>query len=427
MRPGPLPALHGPVKVYSAGLWFNRQRMERHGATSVRRARRISRLAVAVAGAIGGVLYALSLIDTTSGLFHNRMALAVVVMSAGGVVGFFIGGVLGPALTVDPYLRLEEILATAEPADLLGGVGGLVIALIVAALLAVPLLRLPDNAGLLATLAVTAVAAYLGVGAGLRRKADLVALAGRLGGTHGVAAASIEPPPAVTGAPVVLDTSVLIDGRVLDVARAGFLPRRLIIPGFVLEEMQRIADAGDALRRAKGRRGLATVEGLQALDDPRCEVVDIDFPGVPEVDSRLLRLARQMGAALMTTDYMLNRLARIEGMRVLNLNDLSLALKPTVSAGETMEVTIVKEGKELHQGVGYLEDGTMIVVENGRRHVDQTVTATVTTVIQTPAGRMIFALVPPPAVEDGGEALPLPPPRPRPGRDPRRLPRVVKG
>ena len=416
------------MAVDNSSLCFNRGRMERHDPTSIRRARRLSRLAAGILGAIGGVLYATSLIDTTGGLFQGRTVLAAVVISASGALGLLLGLILGPNLSVDPYLWMEETLATAAPAELLGGVIGLVLSLVIAALLAVPLLRLPDGLGLVVTMALTVVLAYLGVGAGIRRRSEVVAAFQHLGRATAVApAASLDPmaPTTPAGAPVVLDSSVLIDGRVLDVARAGFIPGRLLIPGFVLEEVQRIADAGDPLRRAKGRRGLATVEGLQALDDPTCEVVDVDFPGVPEVDSRLLRLARQKGAALMTTDYMLNRLARIEGMRVLNLNDLSLALKPIVSAGETMEVTIVKEGKELHQGVGYLEDGTMIVVENGRRHIDHTVTATVTSVIQTPAGRMIFALVPPAQGENPPVVLPSA--RPRPARDPRRMPRVLKG
>jgi uncharacterized protein YacL len=309
---------------------------------------------------------------------------------------------------------------------LAGGGLGLIVALLVSALAAVPLLRLPDYLGLTVSLAFTCVLTYLGVTTGIRRRSDVVGMLREVGSARpAAAAAGIDAQPASpVGAPAILDTSVLIDGRVLDVARCGFLPSRLLIPGFVLEELQRIADAGDPMRRARGRRGLATVEGLQQLQDPRCEAVDVDFPGVPEVDSRLLRLARARGAAIMTTDYMLNRLAQIEGIRVLNVNDLVLALKPIVSQGEAMQVTIVKEGKELHQGVGYLDDGTMVVVENGSRHLDHTITATVTSVIQTPAGRMIFAQVPQGGEGSGDDGI-------RRGRErdrePRRqLPRVVK-
>jgi uncharacterized protein YacL len=401
--------------------------MDRHDPLAIRRARRIARLTGALAGLILGLLYGVVLVQSVSDVFSGRPALVGGAVGAAAAIGLGLGGVLGPTLSVDPYLWLEETLATASPSELAGGGLGLIVALLVSALAAVPLFHLPDYLGLTASLALTAVLVYLGVNTGIRRRGDVVGLLREVGaGRAAPAAPSIDASPASpVGAPAVLDTSVLIDGRVLDIARCGFLPSRLLIPGFVLEELQRVADSGDPLRRARGRRGLGTVEGLQKLEDPRCEIVDVDFPGVPEVDSRLLRLARARGAAIMTTDYMLNRLAQIEGMRVLNVNDLVLALKPIVSAGESMDVTIVKEGKELHQGVGYLEDGTMVVVENGRRHIDHTVTATVTSVIQTPAGRMIFAQMP--HNGDGSADEPAVRPRRERDREPRRaLPRVVK-
>ena len=413
------------VAVPSPRSWFNRLTMDRHDPHAIKRARRIARLAGALVGLILGLLYAVVVVQSITSVFSGRPVLVTVAVGGGGVVGLALGVVLGPVLSVDPYLWLEETLATASPSELAGGGLGLIVALLVSALAAVPLFHLPDYLGLTASLALTTVLVYLGVNTGIRRRGDVVGLLREVGSARAAATApTIDTPPASpVGAPAVLDTSVLIDGRVLDVARCGFLPSRLLIPGFVLEELQRVADAGDPMRRARGRRGLATVEGLQKLDDPRTEIIDVDFPGVPEVDSRLLRLARARGAAIMTTDYMLNRLAQIEGLRVLNVNDLVLALKPIVSAGETMEVTIVKEGKELHQGVGYLEDGTMVVVENGRRHIDQTITATVTSVIQTPAGRMVFAQVP----QNADGSVDEPAVRPRRERDARRaLPRVVK-
>ena len=245
---------------------------------------------------------------------------------------------------------------------------------------------LPWGLGVLLSISVACVLVYVGVRAGSRRREALADLFAR-GGTSTMA----DGPSPVDGQPVLVDTSVLIDGRVVDVAAAGFIPGRLLVPGFVLEELQRIADSGDALRRAKGRRGLDVMEELQQGKDVVCELVDIEFPGKGEVDTQLVKLARLRGASIMTQDYNLNRLAQIEGVRVLNLNDLANAVKPIVSAGESMAISIVKEGKEPHQGVGYFEDGTMVVVENGRSHVDETVTVTVTTVLQTTAGRMIFA------------------------------------
>ena len=376
-------------------------------------------------GLVLGVLYGVVLVESVDNVFAGHALVTGVVLGAASGLGFVLGVVLGPTLSVEPYLWLEKTLATASASELAGGGLGLIVALVVSALVAVPLFRLPDYLGLTASLALTAVLAYLGVTTGIRRRGEVVGMLREVGANRAAAPAAVDGPPATPiGAPAILDTSVLIDARVLDVARCGFLPSRLLIPGFVLEELQRVADSGDPMRRTRGRRGLATVEALQKLDDPRLEIVDVDFPGVPEVDSRLVRLARVRGAAIMTTDYMLNRLASIEGLRVLNVNDLSLALKPIVGAGETLDVVIVKEGKELNQGVGYLEDGTMVVIENGRRHLDERVTATVTSVIQTPAGRMIFGQVPPAAAEAGADE---PVARPRREREQRRpMPRVVK-
>jgi len=190
---------------------------------------------------------------------------------------------------------------------------------------------------------------------------------------------------------VVVDTSALIDGRIVEVAKAGFVPGRLLIAGFVLEELQRVADSGDPMRRARGRRGLTVLEELQRREDVVCEIIDLDFPEAAEVDARLIKLAVAQSALLLTTDHNLNRIAQIAGVRVLNLNDLANAMKPILSAGEEISIAVVREGKELHQGVGYLDDGTMVVVENAKARLGDTVRATVTSVLQTSAGRMIFA------------------------------------
>jgi uncharacterized protein YacL len=307
-------------------------------------------------------------------------------------VGLISGFVAGPLLTVEPFLWLERTVDTVSAGELAGGVAGLLVALSVSALIAVILGGLPGGLGLVISAGVAAVLVHVGVRTGMRRRDDLVAWLGRRP-DPAPAAAAVDAQPPLAGAPALVDTSVLIDGRITDLARAGFLPAQLLVPGFVLEELQRIADAGDPVRRAKGKRGLRVVEGLRASTDVRCEVVDRDFPGTPEVDARLVRLARHLGASVMTTDHNLTSVARIEGVRVLNLNDLALAMRPILAAGEIMEVTIVKEGRELHQGVGYLDDGTMVVVEGGRDHLERSVRATVTSVLQTPSGRMIFATV----------------------------------
>ncbi len=187
-----------------------------------------------------------------------------------------------------------------------------------------------------------------------------------------------------------LDTSVIIDGRILDIVKTGFLEGELVIPQFVLVELRHIADSGDSLRRARGRRGLDVLGKLQKELKNAILVDETDFEDVAEVDVKLLRLCREKGGVVITNDYNLNKVASVTGIKVLNINDLANAVKPMLMAGEELTVQIVREGKEPGQGVAYLDDGTMIVVDNGRRCVGESVTVTVTTVLQTSAGRMIF-------------------------------------
>jgi uncharacterized protein YacL len=189
----------------------------------------------------------------------------------------------------------------------------------------------------------------------------------------------------------VIDTSVIIDGRVVDVCEAGFLEGSFIIPQFILQELQHIADSTDPLRRARGRRGLDILHKIQKLNNITVKIVDEDFPKIKEVDSKLVALARLLGAKIITNDYNLNKVAELQGVTVLNLNELSNAVKPVVLPGEKMNIFIAKEGKESNQGVGYLDDGTMVVVDNARKTINQQVDVIVTSVLQTTAGRMIFA------------------------------------
>jgi uncharacterized protein YacL len=189
----------------------------------------------------------------------------------------------------------------------------------------------------------------------------------------------------------ILDTNVIIDGRIADVARAGFVEGSIYIPGFVLDELQHIADSADGLKRARGRRGLDILNGMQKELKLIVRSYDRLVPGNDEVDARLVRLAKALDGAIVTNDFNLNKVAELQGVRVLNVNELANALKPVVLPGEEMSVAIVKEGKEASQGVGYLDDGTMIVVEGGRRHVGETIEVLVSSVLQTQAGKMIFA------------------------------------
>jgi uncharacterized protein YacL len=189
----------------------------------------------------------------------------------------------------------------------------------------------------------------------------------------------------------ILDTSVIIDGRIADITETGFVEGPLLIPQFVLSELQHIADSSDPVKRTRGKRGLEVLHHIQKQVNVDVRIVDTDYPAVREVDSKLIELGKEVRGKILTNDSNLNKVAELQGVEVLNINELANALKPVVLPGEEMNVKILKEGKEMGQGVAYLDDGTMIVVDNGRRQIGKTIDVVVTSVLQTPAGRMIFA------------------------------------
>jgi len=196
--------------------------------------------------------------------------------------------------------------------------------------------------------------------------------------------------PRRRGSNKILDTSAIIDGRIAEICKSGFIEGALVVPRFVLEELQRIADSSDPLKRTKGRRGLDILNAIQGYEGMDVKVVDHDFPKIKGVDSKLVALAITMDAKIITNDYNLNKVAQLQGVQVLNINELAHALKPAVLPGETLSIQIVREGKEPGQGVGYLEDGTMVVVEEAKRFLGKTIEVTVTSVLQTAAGLMVF-------------------------------------
>lgn len=189
----------------------------------------------------------------------------------------------------------------------------------------------------------------------------------------------------------ILDTSVIIDGRIADICETGFVEGTLLIPQFVLRELQQVADSSDPLKRNRGRRGLDILQKIQKKVDVHVEISDMDFPDIREVDAKLVALAKAMNAKVVTNDFNLNKVAALHGIGVLNINELTNALRPVVLPGEEMQVYVLKEGKEYNQGIAYLDDGTMVVVDSGRRYIGQTVDVRVTTVLPTTAGRMIFS------------------------------------
>ncbi len=222
---------------------------------------------------------------------------------------------------------------------------------------------------------------FAGISLGLTRASSLESLVSAIGRTN-----------MGQGVPKVIDTSVIIDGRIHDICKCGFLDGVFIIPRFVLKELQNIADSSDMLRRARGRRGLDILKNLQELEGKvDVRVIEDDPPETREVDGKLVRIAQKYKASIVTNDFNLNKVAQIEGVDVLNVNDLANALKPAVLPDEAMEVKVIKEGKETFQGVGYLDDGTMVVVDGGREYVGRSVNVIVTSVLQTAAGRMIFS------------------------------------
>ena len=272
---------------------------------------------------------------------------------------------------------------------------GLVVGLIVAALISMLILAAGASMITISFSAITyVVLGTLGMRTGYRRYKDGKTLFPRW--RDGDAAAESDAPVLTRK---ILDTSVIIDGRVLDIVKTGFLEGQLVVPQFVLAELRHIADSGDQLRRARGRRGLDVLQKLQK--ETSVMVDETDYPDVAEVDVKLLRLCRDQGGTVVTNDYNLNKVAGVTGIRVLNINDLSNAVKPMLMSGEEMTVQILREGKEPGQGVAYLDDGTMVVVENGRRYVGETVPVVVTTVLQTSAGRMIFTKTAENAVKTG--------------------------
>ncbi len=202
----------------------------------------------------------------------------------------------------------------------------------------------------------------------------------------------------------VLDTSVVIDGRVADICKTGFLEGTLVVPHFVLRELQQIADSADSIKRNRGRRGLDILEKVKSVPGITVQILEKDYPDVKEVDLKLIELAKELGAKIVTNDFNLNKVSQLRGVEVLNINELANALKPVVLPGETMKVFILKEGKEYNQGVAYLDDGTMVVVDNARRMIGKTIATQVTSVLQTTAGKMIFGRFP--EETDAGNATP---------------------
>lgn len=286
----------------------------------------------------------------------------------------------------------EERLVKIPAADTLFGTMGLIFGLIVAFLIEPPLseLPLPVVSSVLPIL-VSALLGYLGFRVGYKKRDELINIftVNRQGKDRGKKEKESRDRDNVEHK--ILDTSVIIDGRIADICRTGFLEGTLVIPSFVLEELQHIADSSDVLKRNRGRRGLDILNKIQKELNMRVLIYEGDFEEVSEVDSKLVKLAKVLSGKVVTNDFNLNKVCELQGVKVLNINDLANAVKPVVLPGEEINVQVIKDGKEHGQGVAYLDDGTMIVIEGGREYIGERIDVLVTSVLQTSAGRMIFA------------------------------------
>jgi uncharacterized protein YacL len=305
--------------------------------------------------------------------------------------GAALGVLVAPWLTTRPAEWARRTVRELTAVQLLAGSIGLIGGLVIAALAALPLSYLPYPFRNILPTIVALVFGYLGITVMVLRQRDIFALFRR----RETGAATKELPADGDGRAreevLLLDTSVIIDGRIADVVLTGFIRSPLLIPRFVLAELQYIADSPDSLRRNRGRRGLEMLNRMQKDSPVPVRVVDMDVEGIRQVDAKLVQLARQLSCPIVTNDYNLNRVAGLQGVQVLNVNDLSNAVKSVVLPGEALTIRVIQEGKEIGQGIGYLDDGTMVVIESGRRYMDSEIEVSVTKVLQTSAGRMVFA------------------------------------
>ncbi len=323
------------------------------------------------------------------GILQSSQLSLYITVSA--LVGALFGLIMTPYFTTRPVQALHRLLMRVAAETLFAGILGLIIGLLIAALLAFPLSLLPPPLGRILPFIAAMLLGYFGIMVFVMRQGDVLSLLSALTGRGSEGGTSSSWTN--LNRTILVDTSTIIDGRIADIVRTGFLPGTLLIPRFVLNELQYIADSPDGLRRQRGRRGMEVLAELQKMPNVLVRISDIDVESVRDVDNKLVILARQLKAPILTNDYNLNRIAELQGVTVLNVNELANAVRSVVLPGETLTVNIIQEGKEPGQGVGYMDDGTMIVIENGKDYIGEYVQVTVTKVLQTAAGRMVFARV----------------------------------
>lgn len=348
-------------------------------------AKKLARIVIMIAGAgvglaaTAGVDKVLAVMDRLP--FHEAVYIAAAIIFA---IIFYI---LSPRI-ISGFSRIvgamEARMSDMSLSDIFLGAVGLIVGLVIALLLSTLSSNMPWLMGTVINIALYCACGYLGCALVLKRRGEVNLPSWfRRPGKAGKSGAAARPK--------VLDTSAIIDGRIADICQTGIIEGQIIVPAFVLAELRHIADSADSLKRNRGRRGLDILNRMQQEQNIHIKVVETDYEDIAEVDAKLIKLAYDMGGVVVTNDYNLNKVAGVQRVPVFNINELANALKPVVLPGEEMTLTIVKEGKEAGQGVGYLNDGTMIVVEGGRRYVGEEVDVIVTSALQTAAGRLIFA------------------------------------
>lgn len=346
-----------------------------------------------IIGLLGGLLgysilslfVSLDIITMSRGGWLN-LAVHLGVSLLFGIIFFFLSSkIINKARRI--IKLIENELEKFSAYDITISSVGLILGLIIAFFLSQPLNNLKIAAlGTISSVLLYGIFGYLGITIPLRKREDISSTLGNIRRNP-----RDRMKPQNRSCPKILDTSVIIDGRIADICKTGFIEGPLIIPEFVLEELQHIADSSDSLKRNRGRRGLDILNKIQKELDVEVIINDKKFEDVQEVDSKLLKLTQFLKGKIITNDYNLNKVAEVQGIAVLNINELANAVKPVVLPGEEMIVQVVRDGKELGQGLAYLDDGTMIVVESGRKFIGETIEVVVTSVLQTSAGRMIFA------------------------------------
>jgi len=361
-------------------------------------ARKIARLFAAAFGMFLGVaaVEGLNRLFVSFGMLSMYDALLSwvipVIFIAAGLLFGIIFFIISPHI-IDGFItflrRMEAALSEMALSEIFLGVVGLVVGLVIAFLLSTLTASIPIKwLELMVNIVLYLMLGYLGWTTVTRRKGEINMPGWFKRGTKDKSGKT-----SAAARPKVLDTSVIIDGRIADICRTGIIEGTLVVPGFVLQELRHIADSADSLKRNRGRRGLDILNKMQEELDIPIRVNETDYEEIAEVDAKLIRLAYDLGGVVVTNDYNLNKVAGVQRVPVLNINELANAIKSVVIPGEEMTITVVKEGKEAGQGVAYLDDGTMIVVDGGKKRVGETVEAVVTSVLQTAAGRMIFAKI----------------------------------